>query len=323
MTQSDTIGTRLLTRVGEVVKGQHAVVEFLVAALAARAHVLLEGPPGTAKTLMAWSVANSVGLSFARVQLTPDLMPSDLLGSSVWLPHEGRFEFHQGPLFTEVLLADELNRAPPKTQAALLEAMQERQVTYDGVTRQLGDAFWVVATQNPLEQEGTYPLPESELDRFALKLRVDYPTTEADLQLLRLHQARGDALDHVKRSSSSPLLSSDELRAWRDQVRQVRVDDSLLRYIQTLVASTRSQPDLAWGAGPRAAVALLDCGRALALVRSRDYVVPDDVIELLGPVLAHRLRVAPEALVAGVTVSDVLARVVAAITVPSSEIPPS
>lgn len=303
-------------RIRDAFLGQSLVVELLLAAFGARAHVLLEGPPGTAKTLLAWSIANSVGLRFTRAQLTPDLMPSDLLGTSVWLPHEGRFELRPGPLFTDTLLADELNRAPPKTQAALLEAMQERRITLDGQTRELGDFFWVVATQNPLEQEGTYPLPESQLDRFALKIRMGYPDAADERQMLAVHIARGDPMEQM-RAGREPALDVEALRQWQASIERIHFDEALVDYIHALVRATRQQPDLSWGAGPRAGIALVRVGRALASVRGRRYVIPDDIRDLVEPVLGHRVRIAPEAQVAGLDLATVLDRVVRAIPVPT------
>ncbi len=304
-------------RVREVFVGHPEVVELVLAALAARAHVLLEGPPGTAKTLLAWSIARSVDLSFKRVQMTPDLMPSDLLGTSVWLPHEGRFDFRPGPLFTDVLLADELNRAPPKTQAALLEAMQERQVTHDGVSRPLSVSFWVIATQNPLEQEGTYPLPESELDRFAMQIPMGYPGAAAERDIIVMHRDTGEPGDRL-RTDGAPVVSREALLGWQERARGVHVSDPIVDYVHQLVRATREQPDLSWGAGPRAALALLHCGRALALVRGRGYVIPDDVRDLAAPVLAHRLRLSPEAQVAGLKLDAVLTRILRAVPAPVS-----
>ncbi len=309
------VAPSILRRIRCTVVGQQRAVELLLAALAARAHVLLEGPPGTAKSLLACSIASAVGLRFQRVQLTPDLMPADLLGTSVWLPNEGRFEFKGGPVFTDVLLADELNRAPPKTQAALLEAMQERQVTHDGCTRLLGECFWVVATQNPWEQEGTYPLPESQLDRFALKIKVDYPEPADERAILSRHRDAGDPIEQLH-SGLPAVVDRETLRAWQQRARELRVDDIVLDYIHDLIRATRRQPDLEWGGGPRAGVALLRCAQALALVRRRTYVIPDDVRELVVPVLEHRLRLVAEAQIAGATVKGVLSRVLDGVPVP-------
>jgi MoxR-like ATPase len=311
------IAAALERRVTEVYHGDPRVVELLLTALASGTHVLLEGPPGTAKTLLAWSLAHSVGLTFKRAQMTPDLMPSDLLGTNVWLPNEARFELRPGPLFTGVLLADELNRAPPKTQAALLEAMQERRITLDGQTRELDPAFWVVATQNPLEQEGTYPLPESQLDRFGLKIAVGYPDAGSERALLRQYRDHGDAM-HTARSALAPVIDRETFVAWRRSIDKVRVDDTIVDYIQSLVAATRALPDLAWGAGPRAALTLLGCGRGLAALRGRGYVIPDDIQALALPALAHRVRLAPEAQVAGVSVQSTLERLLQSVSVPAA-----
>jgi MoxR-like ATPase len=316
----DEVAQALERRIRSVFIGQDAVLELLLASLAARSHVLLEGPPGTAKTLLASAIAAFVGLRFARVQLTPDLMPSDLLGTSVWLPQEGRFDFRPGPVFTDVLLADELNRAPPKTQAALLEAMQERQVTYDGVTRSLGERFWVIATQNPLEQEGTYPLPESQLDRFALKVAIDYPADGDERDILTAHRDGGEPGERL-RKSEGPVLTPEALAGWQQAAVGVHVADTILDYVRALVRGTRTQPDLAWGAGPRAGIALLRVGQALALVRGRTYVIPDDIRDLVYPVLAHRVRLAPEAQIAGLGLRAVISRLVAAVPVPTVHTP--
>jgi len=316
VSEIDEVAQALEARIRESYVGQPAVVEQMLAGIGARAHVLLEGPAGVAKTLLARSIATALGLGFKRVQMTPDLMPSDLIGVSVWLPQEGRFVFRPGPLFTDVLLADELNRAPPKTQAALLEAMQERQVSVDGAPRALARSFWLVATQNPLEQEGTYPLPESQLDRFALKIRVAYPPSAGEeREMLLRHRDRGDALDHL--ADRPPVLTAEQLEAWQRRVEEVHVEDPVVDYLNAIVRATRSQPDLLWGAGPRAALALLRVGRSLAMVRGRPYVIPDDVRDLVPSVLGHRVRLAPEAQIAGLDVAAVLERVLRAVPVPT------
>lgn len=309
------VGAWIRERLERDVVGQSDVVERIIACVGARAHLLLEGPPGVAKTLVANEIAHALGLDFKRIQMTPDLMPGDLLGTSVWLPNEGRFEFRRGPVFTHVLLADEINRAPPKTQAALLQAMQEHRVTLDGVEHALGRDFWVVATQNPLDQEGTYPLPESQLDRFALKVSVPFPAAEDELEVLRRHQRLGDALEraHDEARESLPL---DALHAFQAAVRAVHVADPVLRYIHDTVRLTREQSELVHGAGPRAALALLDVSRSLAVVRGRDFAVPDDVRDLYLSCVAHRVKLAPEAMVTGVTVEEVLERILRGVPVP-------
>ncbi|MEM6730966.1 MAG: MoxR family ATPase [Myxococcota bacterium] len=309
------VGAWIRERLAADVVGQGRVVELVIACVGARAHVLLEGPPGVAKTLVASEIARAMGLGFKRVQMTPDLMPGDLLGTSVWLPNEGRFEFRRGPVFTHVLLADEINRAPPKTQAALLQAMQEHRVSLDGVEHDLGRDFWVVATQNPLDQEGTYPLPESQLDRFALKVTVEFPTAEEELEVLRRHQTLGDALERAS-TSTRDALSVDDVGAFQAAVRSIHVAEPVLEYIHTVVRMTREQPELSVGAGPRAALSLLDVSRSLAMVRAREFVVPDDVRDLFIACVGHRVRMAPEAVVTGVGVDEILERILRGVPVP-------
>jgi len=316
--ETDRNAAALIDRIRDGFFGQPLTIELLLAAFGAQGHVILQGPPGTGKTLLAVTIARAAQLEFHRVQMTPDLMPSDLLGTSVWLPAEGRFDFRQGPLFTEVLLADELNRAPPKTQAALLEAMQERRITLDGKTHQLSEDFWVVATQNPLEQEGTYPLPDSQLDRFAMQIAVDHPADEAERRVLQRHRDKGDALKITEHAQRDPVLSGEQLTSWRSQIERVHLDEALIDYIHALVRATRLQPELQWGAGPRAGISLLRCSRALANIRAREYVIPDDVHDLYEPVVAHRLRLSAEAHVSGVTVGTVVQRILGAVSVPSA-----
>ncbi|MEM6533492.1 MAG: MoxR family ATPase [Myxococcota bacterium] len=311
------VGSWIKEQVALDVVGQQDALELLVAAIASRAHVILEGAPGVAKTLVANVVARRLGLEFKRVQMTPDLMPSDLLGTNVWLPAEGRFDFRRGPVFTDVLLTDELNRAPPKTQSALLQAMQERTVSMDGQEYDLGTGFWVVATQNPLDQEGTYPLPESALDRFALRVQVGFPSAAEELEVLQRHRDQGDALERAH-SEERDSLDDSSLLAFREAATRVHVSRSVLEYIQAVVRATREQRELIHGAGPRAALALLDVGRGLALIRERDYVVPDDVRDLFQPCVAHRVRLAPEAMVTGVSIDEILERIMRGVPVPES-----
>jgi len=269
--------------VAGVLLGKPEVVHFALVALLAEGHLLIEDAPGVGKTLLAKALARSLACSFHRIQFTPDLLPSDLLGVSVYNQSAAAFIFQPGPLFAQVVLADEINRATPRTQSALLEAMSEHQVSIDGQTRPLGPPFFVVATQNPFEFEGTYPLPESQLDRFLMRLRLGYPDRAAEKRILAGHRD-GEPVDRL-----SPVLSVAELTLLQQRTRQVRVDDRLADYLLDLIAATRAHADLYLGGSTRAALGLYRAAQALALVEGRDYVVPDDVKRLARPVLAHRL----------------------------------
>jgi MoxR-like ATPase len=278
----DLLG-RLRDNVASVFLGKPEVVQMALAALLAEGHLLIEDVPGIGKTLLAKALARSLSCSFHRIQFTPDLLPSDLLGTSVFHQATAAFVFQPGPLFAQVVLADEINRATPRTQSALLEAMSDRQVSLDGQTRPLGPPFFVLATQNPYEFEGTYPLPESQLDRFLLRLRIGYPDRDAEKRILTGHRA-GEPVDHLK-----PVLSPPELLALQESVRRVRVEDALADYMLDLIAATRYHPDIHLGGSTRAALALYRASQALAVVEGRDYAVPDDVKRLARPVLAHRV----------------------------------
>lgn len=292
----------LVGALSQVVLGQSEAINNLLVGLLADGHVLLEGVPGVAKTLLARSLAVTLGLRFTRVQFTPDLMPADLLGTRVWEAERRAWELHKGPAFTDVLLADEVNRTPPKTQAALLEAMEERQITLDGERHDLGDAFFVVATQNPLEFEGTYPLPEAQTDRFLLKVRMSYPDEEAELALLSHGSQRaGDRVAQL-----GPLLSREGLVMLRRQARAVRVDDTVRRYVLALLRATRDSEVLKLGASPRAGLMLLAAAQAHALLQGRAFVLPDDVKEVARPVLRHRLALSTEAELDGLSADQVL-----------------
>ena len=297
---------RLTAEIAKAVVGQGPAVEQLLAALLAGGHVLLEGVPGVAKTLLAKALARALHLSFGRVQFTPDLMPADILGTSVYRAQTGTFELRRGPIFTDVLLADEINRTPPKTQAALLEAMEERQVTIDGARLPLGPGFFVVATQNPVEYEGTYPLPEAQTDRFLMKIRVGYPEAAEELELLR--RAAGGADGHdLDAAGVGPVLTRQGLDALRQRARAVPVAPELLDYVARLARGSRQLPRARLGASPRAGVALLSAARARAALRDAEWLTPDDVKAVAPPVLRHRLVLRPEAELAGASPDDLVA----------------
>ena len=302
---------RVSAEVGKVVVGQDDVVDLLLAAVAVSGHVLLEGVPGTAKTLLANAAARALGVSFRRVQFTPDMLPSDLTGTMTLRGQE--LAFRPGPVFTHVLLADEINRTPPKTQAALLESMQERQVSVDGVAHPLPDPFLVVATQNPIEYEGTYPLPEAQLDRFLVKIDVGYPDETEEASMLRLahHGVAPATLDDVK-----AVASEDELLAARADVDATTVTDEVVAYIVAIVRRTRELPSVALGASPRAAVHLLAASKASARMSGREFVTPDDVAWMARPVLRHRLLLRPEAELERYRPDDAVQAALAAVPVP-------
>jgi MoxR-like ATPase len=315
MTRSAELRSALHASLQRAVVGQQHVLDGLLIALLSGGHVLLEGVPGTAKTLMARALAASTDARFRRVQFTPDLLPSDIVGTSVYRADAGRFEFREGPIFTDTLLADEINRAPSKTQAALLEAMEERQVTADGVRMPLGDRFLVVATQNPIEYEGTYPLPEAQLDRFLLKIEVPLPDVDTETALLRRVDQGFDSLD-LPAAGVRVAVSAADLHAARAEVAAVRVTDEVLGYIAAIVMSTRTSPDLLLGASPRGSIALLRGGKAWAACSGRDYVIPDDVKVLCVPALRHRMVRRPEAEIQGVTEVAAVERALARVPVP-------
>ena len=301
--------------VQKVVVGQEGVLSGLMAAVLVRGHVLLEGVPGTAKTLMVKSLAAALSLDFARVQFTPDLMPSDVVGQSIYEPGTGSFRFRKGPVFTNLLLADEVNRTPPKTQAALLEAMEERQVSTDGTTRPLPAPFLVVATQNPVEYEGTYPLPEAQLDRFLFKLTVGYPSAEDEVRMLASHEAGLDPHD-VRASGVHSVAGAAELEAARQEVVRVTCDPRVQAYVVALCRATRESPSLTLGVSPRGAVALLWAAKAWAWLSGRPYVTPDEVKAIAKPTLRHRIGLRPEVELEGVTPDGILDGLLAAVPVP-------
>jgi MoxR-like ATPase len=315
VTEIGTVAAALRAEVGKIVVGHDRTATLMLAALLAEGHVLLEGVPGTAKTLLARTFAALLSLDFRRVQFTPDLMPADVLGTSLFHFQQQQWQLSKGPVFTELLLADELNRTPPKTQAALLEAMQERSVTLDGTTHALPEAFFVIATQNPIEQEGTYPLPEAQLDRFMFKLPVGYPERVEESRMARVH-GRRHAAPRLQDFDLQPVADRAALAAARQAVARVQIADPVVDYVVELVRSTRAHPALVCGASPRAVNVLACAARALAALDGLDYVVPDHVKQLAPHVLAHRVIVSPAAEIEGQNGASVIAQVVDQMAVP-------
>ena len=320
MEELSTIPTPCTTKIqalrdsiAQIIVGQTQATDLLLTSVIARGHVLIEGVPGVAKTLLARVMAQLIDARFSRVQFTPDLMPSDVLGTTVYNMKTGDFDFHPGPVFADVVLADEIHRAPAKTQAALFEVMEERQVTVDGTPRAMSDVFTIIATQNPVEQEGTYKLPEAQLDRFLMKITMDYPTTDEEVEILLRHQASA-AFTRVDRLE--PLLTPADLATLRDAAQQVRVEASLLRYIAEIVDTTRHSKAVYLGASPRAAVAILSSAKAYALLQERDFVTPDDIKTVAPFVMHHRLLLTAEAEMQGYTPLQVAQRLIDKVEVP-------
>ena len=309
------IAARIRAEIARAVVGQDGAVDLLLTALFAGGHVLLEGPPGTAKTLLAQSFARTVGLDYGRIQFTPDLMPGDIIGANLFNFQTSSFTLTRGPIFCELLLADEINRTPPKTQAALLEAMQERQITIDGVSHPLSDRFTVVATQNPIEQQGTYPLPEAQLDRFLFKHVLDYPTVEQERAIVAAHGARSGQMDPVALGVQA-VADRATIDAAVATVANVRLTDEVIGYIVDLIRATRDSADTDTGASPRAGAMLAVAARARAALDGRDYVIPDDVKVLAVPTLRHRLLLSPAAEIEGRKVDQVLKSLVEQVAAP-------
>ena len=310
-----SLGARLNEQLHRVVMGQEAAANLILVAFFADGHVLLEGMPGTAKTLLARTFARSLNLEFNRIQFTPDLMPGDVLGTNLFDFRTNQFVLTRGPLFTQILLADEINRTPPKTQSALLQAMQERAVTIDGRTHDLGAVFMVVATQNPIEFEGTYPLPEAQLDRFLFRIRVGYPRREQEVEVVRLHGRRA-GMPRAEDFGVEPVADAAAVAEARALVSNVTVSDEILGYIVDLVRATREDASLRGGASPRAASMLATASRAAAALQGRDYVVPDDVKRLAPATLGHRLVLAPGAEIEGLSTEEVLQRLLSQVAAP-------
>ncbi|HEY7821287.1 MAG TPA: MoxR family ATPase [Acidimicrobiia bacterium] len=311
----DLFGQRfedIVSNVETVIQGKRDAIELLVLAMVSEGHVLIEDVPGVGKTQLAKSLARSIHGEFHRIQFTPDLLPSDVTGVSIWDRNAGRFEFKPGPIFANVVVGDEINRASPKTQSALLEAMEERQVTSDGITRSLEPPFMVIATQNPLEHEGTYPLPEAQLDRFMMRIVIGYPSREKELEILDTHGVRSTFLD------LDPVASLETVERMVDIARSVTVSNSVKNYIVDLVEGTRQHPDIMLGGSPRSALFLQRIARSRAASMGRDYVMPDDIKSLAGPVLEHRLALRPEAQMRGETIEGVIEDVLGRLRVPGT-----
>ncbi len=311
MAAAEQLGQRLADAIGTVIVGQDDAVRLLSVALLSGGHMLLEGPPGTAKTLLAQCFARAVGLDFGRIQFTPDLMPGDIIGANLFNFQTSQFTLSRGPVFTELLLADEINRAPPKTQAALLEAMQERQVTIDGQSLPLSDRFMVVATENPIENQGVYPLPEAQLDRFLFKHVVGYPDAAAERAIVAGHGDRAGAVRAI-----GPVTDAAGIAAAVAEAAAVRLADDVADYVVALVRATRVTPDLALGASPRAAVMLGVAARAQAALEGRDYTIPDDVKLLAAPLLRHRVALSAAAAIEGKPVDAVVRQLIDEVAAP-------
>ena len=304
---------RMRNAIGSVIVGQERAVDLILSSILARGHVLLEGVPGVAKTLLAKMIAKLINADFSRIQFTPDLMPSDVLGTSVFDLKSGEFNFHPGPVFADIILVDEVNRAPAKTQSALFEVMEERQATIDGVLHRMSPLYTILATQNPVEQEGTYKLPEAQLDRFMMKITIPYPSLEEEIEILERHhrQAGLTKLEHI-----TPVLTREDLLEMFETVEKVYVEKSLIHYIASVIQQTRNSKTVFLGASPRAAVALLQASKAMALLQGRDFVTPEDLKSIAPYVLQHRLILTAEAEMEGHTPLKVVQRLIDKVEVP-------
>ncbi|MGQ1890126.1 AAA family ATPase [Thermophagus sp. OGC60D27] len=304
---------KIRNEIGKVIVGQERVLDYLMTALLANGHVLLEGVPGIAKTMIAKLLSKCINTGFSRIQFTPDLMPSDVLGTMVFHSGRSEFEFKKGPIFSNLVLIDEVNRAPAKTQAALFEVMEERQVTIDGVTHPMVSPFIVLATQNPVEHEGTYRLPEAQLDRFLFKIKLDYPSVDQEVTILQNAQQRGSI---IETEEVSPVITAKEILDFQELVTRVRVDHDIISYIAKIVDKTRNNSDLFLGASPRASLAVLRSAKAFAALEGRDFVTPEDIKEMIVPVLNHRVILTPEREMEGLHPENVIRRIVDSIDVP-------
>ena len=304
---------KIKTELGKVIIGQQDMIELLILSILANGHSLIEGVPGVAKTVTAKLLAKTMNVDFSRIQFTPDLMPSDILGTSVFNVKTTEFEFKKGPLFSNIILIDEINRAPAKTQAALFEAMAERQITIDGQEFAMQPPFLVFATQNPVEQEGTYRLPEAQLDRFLFKINVNYPSLEEEVAILESkHQQKSVDVEGL----ISTVLSAEQIAEYQKTIKEIIVEDNLLRYIATIVDSTRSNANLYLGASPRASIAIMDASKALAAINGRDFITPEDIKKVAAPILAHRIILTPEREMEGFTAEKVVQQLIESLEIP-------
>jgi len=304
---------QIRSALGNIIVGQKQVIDFLIVGLLADGHILIEGVPGVAKTLSAKLLAKSIDAQFSRVQFTPDLMPSDVLGTPIFNTKTGDFEFRKGPIFGNIILVDEINRAPAKTQSALFEVMEERQVTIDGTTYLMDEPFMVLATQNPIEQEGTYRLPEAQLDRFLFKIEIKYPSLEEETAILMAQHA---LVNKTLLAEVKPVLSVAQIQAARGIIRNLFVEPKLLEFIAKIVNETRNNPSLHLGASPRASLAIVHSAKALAAIQNRDFVTPDDIITVAIPVLAHRILLSPEKEMEGITTTDIVNQIIKRLEIP-------
>lgn len=304
---------RLKSQLSRIIIGQEEFIELLIVGLLANGHVLIEGVPGVAKTITAKLFAHTLETRFSRIQFTPDLMPSDVLGTSVLNSKTSNFEFKPGPIFANVVLIDEINRAPAKTQAALFEVMEEQQITIDGKEHKMPPPFMVIATQNPIEQEGTYALPEAQLDRFLFKISVKYPNLEEEIQILKTHHQRKGTPPLTEIES---VLSPEKLESLRQQIQEILVEDKLMNYIAEIVTRTRNHPHLFLGGSPRASLAIMNASKAIAAINGRDFVIPEDIKRTLVPVLGHRIILSPEREMEGMTTENVIEMITQSIEIP-------
>lgn len=299
--------------IGKVIVGQENVIDLMLTAILADGHILLEGVPGVAKTLTAKLFAKIMAINFSRIQFTPDLMPSDVIGTSIFNLKTSEFEFRKGPIFSNLVLIDEINRAPAKTQAALFEVMEERQITFDGTTYILPPPFLTIATQNPIEQEGTYRLPEAQLDRFLFKIQVNYPNLEEEIGILEKANARKS---NPQLADIEPILSSNDILEYRKIIKEIHVEKNILNYIAQIIDRTRNNHSLYLGASPRASLALLNASKAYAAIDGRDFISPEDIKHLVYPILRHRIMLTPEKEIEGVSIEDVINQIIQSVEVP-------